>query len=696
MAEFRLAGGLVCAVLLVAATFVSSYRVAWLLAGNGAFALRLAGTMVVGCWLATIGFHVLRILGLFHPVAAVVAALLMAFGSMRVLRGIPTRRLLLRDARIVRTLVAGLRRNPWMAALLIFFPFIVLRVTRALFQPALSWDTLTYHGPRAAMFVQSGAFTFEPAPGTWSVFRNVFAGGEVLWAWAMLPFHNDVLANFANVVQWFGVGAATWAFGRSLRLREPYAFLAGVLVLFIPTLQLEIPSGYVEPSLYLGVMVSLAAAVDVLRRPRATRFLLGMMAAGFAMGIKQLVAPPLAIACFFMLVCMVRFPRVKGWSTAVGLGLFALILPSLAWIVHAWIDTGAPFSPVPLRVFGITLGVASPHYAWYMQQDFGAAYTWKGEWTALKAIFAAPSYAQEAMGLFSLIPIVLMPAGLIKLFRNSRAAGVLIALVLIVMWAVLYAPALSVARILQPANMSRYVLGVALLSLPLSLLGMATWPRTARVYAGVLSCCFAYYAISYSLKGWAPHEHMQVFLGVAGTAVWIAVLFPLLRKPTPIKLLVALGVTWLALIGLRHGQLAHRYEAARKSEQLHWILRYWVDGAEAIDDPGVAHEIAVTAGPTHVPGNWFTYFFLGSELQNRLHYVPVTTDTQIAHFGPDGRRRRLADRDAWLRRLGERGITHVVTFIPNSVEHDWMRQLPGRFRQLQGNADWGVYRVLGR
>jgi hypothetical protein len=696
VAELRLAGGLVCAVLLIAATFVASYRVAWLLAGHGAFVLRLAGTMVIGCWSATIGFHLLRIFGLFNPITGVIIALLMATVSMRALRGTSTRVLLRRDARVVRKLASGLRRSPWFPALLFFVPFIVLRITRAMFQPALSWDTLTYHGPRAIMFVQSGAFTFEPAPGTWSVFRNVFAGGEVLWAWAMLPFHNDVLASFTNAVQWLGVGLATWAFGRSLRLREPYAFLAGVLVLFIPTLQLEIPSGYVEPPLYLAFMVSLAAAVDMLRRPQASRFVLGMMAAGLAIGIKQLTAPPLALVCLFMLWRMLGSPRVQGWRLAMGLGLVAVILPPLPWIVHAWIDTGAPFSPVPFRIFGLTLGEAAPHFAWHIQQDVSAAYTLKGEWAALKAIFAAPGFAQEAMGLFSLIPIVLIPAGLRRLFRSSRSAGWLVLVVSIVMWASLYFPGLSVARMLQPANMSRYVMGVVLVGLPLSLFGVAVWPRVVKVLAGVLWCCFAYNAISYALRGWAQFEPTLICSGLAGGAVWGSILLSLMRKPTAVRLFAGLAVTWLALVGLRHGQLAFRYEAARQSEQLHWILRYWADGAEAIDNPGTSHEVAVTAGPTQVAGYWFTYFFFGSELQNRMHYVPVTTDGQIAHFGPNDMRRRLADRDAWLHRLDERGITHVVTFKPNSVERDWIRQLPGQFEQLQGAEDWGVFRIRGK
>ena len=689
--ELKLVGGLVYALILIAAAGIAAYRLAWSFVGHRDIALRLAGTLVVGCWLATLCFHLLQAFGLFHPLTGSVMALLITFMSKRFLHGTSTRQLLRRDMRVLRKLTSGWRCSPWTLAFLFFVPFIVLRAARALFLPAIAWDTLAYHGPRAAIFLE-GAFTFDAAPGTWNMYRNFFAGGEVLWAWAMLPFHSDMLANLASTVQWLGVGVATWAFGRSIRLKEPFAALSGILVLFIPTLQLEIPSGYVEPPLYLAMMVSLASAIHVLRRPSAGLVLVGAMAAGVAIGIKLTGALPAAIACVFMWWRLSGCRHLPRWHAAVAFSLVAAILPSLPWIVHAWFETGAPLSPIPVRIFGLTLGKAAPHLAWHIQYEMGDAYTWAAELAALKKMFPLPGSATEGLGLLSLIPIALAGLGLLRVFLRSRATGLLILVSLIVIVVCLYLPGLSMSRLHQSANVSRFLIGIVLICIPLSLRGLIRWKSLARYAAVMLWCCFAFYAVFFVFFGWAPHERHQIGLGLIAAVLLLAVLVLLTRRTTLLRYLIAFGVVWLAVIDLRHSQLRYRYDAARDSTQLHWLQRYWVEGARVIDDHDISHEIAVTSGPSRLAAYWYTYFFFGSELQNRLHYVPVTVDGKIAHFGPNNQRRRLADRDAWLRRLAERNITHIVAFKPNSVERDWIRQLPGRFEMLHGAEDWGVFR----
>ena len=84
---------------------------------------------------------------------------------------------------------------------------------------------------------------------------------------------------------------------------------------------------------------------------------------------------------------------------------------------------------------------------------------------------------------------------------------------------------------------------------------------------------------------------------------------------------------------------------------------------------------------------------MGSRLQNRLQYVPISRDGEIVHYGPVDRRWPSGDRDAWLRRIEEEGITDVVSFIPPSVEQAWMELMPLRFRKVAGDERWGVFEV---
>ena len=219
--ELLFALRLAAALTLVTCTFLAAYRLAWAWIGPGAVALRWASTFAIGSWLATLGFHVLFPLGLFRLPEAVAVSLALAVGCRFVGRHRRTRELLRRDLGAFARLARGAIASPAGLAIAFFMPFVALRLSRTLFQPPLAWDSLVYHGVRAGLFVQDAGFTFEPAPGSWGLYRNYFAGAEVLSAWAMLPFHTDLLASFANGLQWLGVGLAVWALGRALGLRSP-------------------------------------------------------------------------------------------------------------------------------------------------------------------------------------------------------------------------------------------------------------------------------------------------------------------------------------------------------------------------------------------------------------------------------------------------------------------------------------------
>ena len=92
----------------------------------------------------------------------------------------------------------------------------------------------------------------------------------------------------------------------------------------------------------------------------------------------------------------------------------------------------------------------------------------------------------------------------------------------------------------------------------------------------------------------------------------------------------------LLATGLQSCQDVTRAITVRDSVVLHNVLRYWSRAASLVDEPGAVHVIAMTSGPRPNPDHWFTYFFLGRRFQNRITYVPVTSDGHLEPFGPDG------------------------------------------------------------
>jgi hypothetical protein len=72
--------------------------------------------------------------------------------------------------------------------------------------------------------------------------------------------------------------------------------------------------------------------------------------------------------------------------------------------------------------------------------------------------------------------------------------------------------------------------------------------------------------------------------------------------------------------------------------------------------------------------------FMGCLLQNRLVYVPVTEDGRIGHFPRGYSKSVQGDYTSWLQRLKQNKVTHVMSFLPRSLEVSWMRSHPESFQ----------------
>ena len=146
-----------------------------------------------------------------------------------------------------------------------------------------------------------------------------------------------------------------------------------------------------------------------------------------------------------------------------------------------------------------------------------------------------------------------------------------------------------------------------------------------------------------------------------------------------------LGVWGLGAI--RQGWRYPLWEASARAQQplfllhrLHptyaaaWSLWRDLDGA-------VPRTLAVTAGWDGLGHNLYLYPLLGSRLQNRVLYVPVTAGGEVIDHRDAERRKKAADFPSWLRRLQAARVDTVVSLAPRwTIEDDWMRARPDLFR----------------
>lgn len=688
---------LLSAELLVFGTVYLAYTVAGRLLGPSTVARRWSASLVIGMWLATVVFHFLYSVGQFRlSVAILVVSLLVLIGRAS---GHHFRSFLGNLSRDLRWLSKQWRilqgsRHRWWVYLLALVTG--LKAIRAALLPPLGWDSLTYHAVKAGMWVQeAGPPTFD-APGAWNSYRNYFGGGEIFTAWAMLPFHSDLLVSLVDVFQWLSLGIVLYALGRELGLRVRYAWIGAVYVIWLPALHLSIGSAYVEPVLNLALLGGLLFAIRFVKQLDSPSLLLTLMAMGVACGIK-ITAVPTAL----VLLAILCWPLIRGSNRSSNFrwllyGSGAALLVTLPWLVYNIQQSGYPLSPIPVEIWGLTLGEPNATLHWSRHLLQVQPYTWDTEMDVWRCMVRSPLIPGVHLSALTLLPMGLCLPVLGQWLRRKQTLALVVLGFMGSILVFFYTPGFSLVRIVFAEYNGRFLFPMAAVAVLISLRRGRDSSLPSQLYAGFLTIGVVLHAYGGLLYGWAPFEKMAVPLALVILLVLLFFLADKTRSAVLPRLIVGTGLLapLVILPVLVFYKDVTRYPAAKSSDLMHPTLKYWASGAELVDSVSQPQRIAVTSGPWQKADNWAIYFFMGKRLQNQLFYIPVSRTGEIMEFGPEGTRERSADFDAWLKRIIQRGITHIVSFHPTSVEMLWMEARPDLFDRLAGLPGfWGCYRV---
>jgi hypothetical protein len=199
-----------------------------------------------------------------------------------------------------------------------------------------SFDTLWYHMPFAARFVQEGSLSHLQyvgnAPSTFYP-----ANSELVHAVGILLFRSDVLSPMVNV-GWLGLALlAGWAIGRPSGV-APVTMTSTAVVAFLPVM------GGAQAGTASNDIVALAllvAAVALLVNARGSRdaVLLAAIAAGLAAGTKLNFWAP-AVALGAVVIATAEGGRRLG---ACSRWLIGVTLGCGFWYLRNWIAVGNPF-----------------------------------------------------------------------------------------------------------------------------------------------------------------------------------------------------------------------------------------------------------------------------------------------------------------------------------------------------------------
>ena len=537
------------------------------------------------------------------------------------------------------------------------------RVLPALDNGMTGADTVWYHLPQAASFVQDGSIThvqfFETGAGT--AFYPATSG--LLHALGMLWFGNDFASVFMNL-GWLGMALlAAWCLGR--RYGQGPACVLGLCLLLATPIMVETQPGGAYNDL-MGIALLLAAAALLVNGgPTGVAGVIAALAAAPALGTKLTMAVPLVALTLGVVVVTPTGRRVR--TAAIWLG--ALLALGTLWYARNLFAFGNPvpaadleLGPLSLPSPPLTKLIFSPiHYVGtpgVLRGTFlpGLLDAYGPAWWALLGLAAVGMVAVAVSGrtrvermlgvvaIVSAVAFLFTPQGLgteddpLFFKFNLRYPTPALALGLALLPLV---PALA-ARARQWV-----LLGVYAAVLLVTQLDPTIWPTELRTGRFAEPPTDATAAGSLAIgAGFLALVGAVVLVGRAG------------RRPAGPRL--ALGGALLALVVLAGGWFVQRD-----------YLR------DRYDDYGPMPRVARWASDAEdarigIVGFFVQYPLYGADLSNRVEYV--------ARHGPHGAFTTFRSCRAWRKALNDGGYDYVVTTPFN---------YPGNLRKDQpAEAGW--------
>ena len=323
------------------------------------------------------------------------------------------------------------------AVLFVLLMFAVLLGLQMLRSPTLNFDSLTYHLPVMAHWVQKGGLDGFAALGHVGMYPSHF---ELMSTLFFLPWGHDLLIGLPGLIAWGYAGLALYVLWRLWGVRAAAALATVALFLVTPDMLNRIDA--VQPDIaVVGFWAACAAGTMRWLRTGAARDLaLAILAAGVLLGLK-LSAP----VHLLVLAVPASWAAWKGRRQRQPLGgagrpwLIAAAALALftgaGWYARNLVQTGNPAGLVEVQVAGRTLFEGSLSRAELARGSLARVFRWGegADWSVLGGVLWR-GHGPGGMAL-----LLLAGAGLAAgLRRGSRTRWVVLVLLLAAAEAVLY------------------------------------------------------------------------------------------------------------------------------------------------------------------------------------------------------------------------------------------------------------------
>lgn len=641
---------------------------------RGSTAERFLDGALVICWLGVVFFFLLAGLGAFHIWTAAGVVLVTGLTALAL-----TPR---RDDQNQVASEGALRgpqlRDPWLWAALPAVVIALTRLVKSMASPPMTRDAMTVHLPKAAFWIQSASLSLPDFPDAWAYYRWFPAAGEVLFAWVMLPFRSDLLLGPFGILVWLAVLIAAARLARYLGADDRIAWLAGAALAALPTALVFMTANYVDNLMILFVLLAVTHAALFARTKAARNAILSLGASGLAIATKSSALVVIAPIVATIVVLVWRRRRQLHWS-ALSMMAAALMVPCAGYF-HTWIHTGSPLYPFKAPLLSL------PYHQGLADLFAGRVLLPEGESGALGAVvlklFWSPPYGQGHMnfGLGGALLAAAAVAGIVGAVRKGERGTAL--------WLTLAGAAVSTPLVFTDGNLALRTLWVGVLGrhllpafAPIALWAAAAPKPAARV---ALAASLLAGTVHHFQLGWSPAMVRPALQIATGLALCVAAVIALQRFTGK-----ALGPRFRGGLAAVVGVLFLSFWTTIRARARYEIYRETTTGQGAFDahpghpafamgaslwpmlDTSRNLVIAVTVGKDQVGHNQFFYPLLGSRLQNRLVYVPISSSDDESRLEPAERYAR-AEPGAWLAHLEASSVDLVVGLWRPTPERDWL------------------------
>lgn len=223
------------------------------------------------------------------------------------------------------------------------------RTVAAVHHGITNTDSLWYHLPFAARFVQDGSITSLHYVDTDPVTVYFPASSELLHALAMMFLGNDLLSVFMNL-GWLAVALlAAWCVGRPYGV-APVTMTAAVALLATPGLAATQAGGAYTDVVGLALFLSSIALLVNARRDDGSyqtwALAAGAAAAGLALGTKYTLVAPVVLLTIAVWIAARRGLRMRE----AGLWTLLVLLSGSFWYGRNLVAAGNPIPSFHLRL----------------------------------------------------------------------------------------------------------------------------------------------------------------------------------------------------------------------------------------------------------------------------------------------------------------------------------------------------------